>query len=131
MTLLSIVSSVTTLKGKEKISLGEQDFNKFNIGQVRELIDHKYADLDSSKLQLWWQGYILDDDNLTIMEACVGVNGETIDRNIDHLVIFGTLNETSIVEHNREKIRPNSFDVNEIKAEFRKQSKKLNSCVIM
>jgi hypothetical protein len=52
------------------------------------------ADEDpTEKYMLWWRGYRLDKDELTLLQACVGVSeGETLDRDhAESLVLFLTL----------------------------------------
>ena len=61
------------------------------MGEVKKRV-HDLAQIPIENQSLWWRGYILDDDDLPLIHACVGVNeGERIHEDIPALVLFVTV----------------------------------------
>ena len=72
MTELTIVGSLTTIRGSGKLELGLIE-RGIKIYDVKELIIKEMPELHPSQISLWWKGYILDHDSLTLLKACVGM----------------------------------------------------------
>lgn len=72
MTLLKVVSPLTNFDGSGEIDLGNYDLHDITIGEVKQLVHHLYSEILEESQDLWWKGYILDNDSLPINEACVG-----------------------------------------------------------
>jgi len=68
---LSITSSYFTLPGGS-VTLSSLDFATATIISIKQTVFSKFgADCAVPVQNLWWNGYVLD-DNLTVMDACVG-----------------------------------------------------------
>ena len=72
MTRLTIVSNLTILPEMGKMDLGDQELNVLTIGKVKDTITSMYDDINIHQQNLWWRGYILDNDKLPLIKACVG-----------------------------------------------------------
>lgn len=132
MTHVTIVTTITTVNSG-KIDLGHFDLRKISVSEVKRLIE-KEANIPANTQRLWWRGYALDENVLPLTRACVGVNeGETIDRNLDSLVLFMTVelpkNDIDFPSSPRPtRLRSYSFDVEMVRAEFKKRE--TTKCVV-
>mmetsp|Transcript_13644 Transcript_13644/g.19082 ORF Transcript_13644/g.19082 Transcript_13644/m.19082 type:complete len:107 (+) Transcript_13644:163-483(+) len=70
MTYLSIVSPLTS--GVGKVELGDQNLTELTVGDIKDKIETRHVKTPANKQKLWWMGYLLDDDSLSIEKACVG-----------------------------------------------------------
>lgn len=128
MTLITVVTTITTID-TGKVEIGDFDLTKLTVADVKNLVE-KEATVPASSQMLWWRGYALDDDSLPLTKACIGVNqGEFVDRTLESLVIFMTVD----IQLNRSvdasmspmrKLRSYSFDVEKVRAEFKKREQK-------
>lgn len=90
MTKLTVVSTFTTIQGSGKVEF-ECKVEDTTVGEVKNRVQ-ELAQISAEKQSLWWRGYILDDDALPLLHACVGVNaGERIEADISALVLFVTV----------------------------------------
>lgn len=88
-TKVSVISTFTTIQGSGQVEF-DCDVGTTTVGVVKELVEN-VAQVKAEKQSIWWRGYILDDDTLTLLQACRGVDeGESIDVGADSLVIFMT-----------------------------------------
>lgn len=98
MTKLIIISNLTVLPNKGKVELVECNLNTFTIGNAKKLISEMCNDIAVDRQNLWWKGYILDDENLPMIKACIDFANpdESLKPNVDELSLFLTLknNET-------------------------------------
>ena len=89
-TKLSVVSTFTTIQGSGKVEFDCQ-VEEITVGEVKKRVQD-LAQIPSDDQSLWWRGYILDDDDLPLIHACVGVNtGERISADSSALVLFVTV----------------------------------------
>mmetsp|Transcript_25101 Transcript_25101/g.33281 ORF Transcript_25101/g.33281 Transcript_25101/m.33281 type:complete len:146 (-) Transcript_25101:207-644(-) len=144
MTYLSIVSPLTS--GVGKVELGDQNLTELTVGDIKDKIETRHVKTPANKQKLWWMGYLLDDDSLSIEKACVGVNpGESVDKDAENLIIFMTLacedkakengemkeeEENQSLSSLRRRLRTNSFDMEQIRSKFRQQKEQINWCSI-
>ena len=141
MTRLDVVSALSILPGGI-VALGEQNINVVTIGDVKLMVEGKVDDgtLVLDDFQLWWNGYILDTDDLTISKACVGVNpGEELMENEPELTLFLTIPnsdnseddmDASFTSNSLGRLRSNSLNI--VKEEIRKQQETISSkCSMM
>ena len=90
MTKLSVVSTFTTIQGSGKVQI-DCKVGETTVGEVKKRVQD-LVQIPIENQSLWWRGYILDDDDLPLIHACVGVNeGERIHDDIDALVLFVTV----------------------------------------
>lgn len=145
MTRLSVVSALSILPDGS-IDFGEQDIKAITIGDVKRMVTGQCEDdalfcREQPQHRLWWHGYLLDDDDLTLSKACVGVNpGETWQENEKELVLFLTAHEEeedNILDNDMDssfsslsRLRSNSLT--KLQTEIRKQQETITSnCVVM
>jgi len=69
---LTIIGSLTSIKGSGKLELG-LIHRGLRLYEVKELIVKEIPELLPSTISLWWKGYILHNDSLTLSKACVGM----------------------------------------------------------
>lgn len=125
MTKLVVVSTYTAIPGHGQVDFGDCDLQTTTVEQVKRWIE-SLASVPFSNQSIWWRGYILDQDSLSLSQACVGVNeGEAIDVNADSLVLFLT---TPSENYQREdeadfRTRSSSFDLQLIKQEMARRSR--------
>lgn len=117
-----------------QVELGNFDLSKLSVGQVKQRVE-KEANVPSHSQKLWWRGYVLDENSLPLTRACVGVNaGERLDPNIDSLVLFMTVDITCKRDVDLPsspkptRLRSYSFDVDKVRAEFKKREAKCVLC---
>jgi hypothetical protein len=83
---------------------------------------------------LWWKGYLLDNDNQSLLQACVGVNeGELIDPSLEFLRIFLTvpLDKYHAEEpQSKDRIRSSSFDLLSAKYERSHRTSQSNCALL-
>jgi hypothetical protein len=111
MTVLTIVSAYTVIP-QGRVDLGKVILDETTVRDVKLKIRQRIhddrceaerlspptqeADTDEDpikKYMLWWRGYRLDKDDLTLLQACIGVSeGESLNRDhTESLVLFLTL----------------------------------------
>lgn len=91
MTAITVVSSFTTISPDGKVKLEDCSVKRRKVGELKDEISVK-TQIDRQRQSLWWHGYLLDQDNVTLLDACVGVNkDERIEPSIEELVIFLTV----------------------------------------
>ena len=78
MANVKVVTLLTSLDGSGEVHLGKQNLNNLKISDVKKMINKNY-DIHEQEQQLWWKGYILDNDNLTFERACVGKGGQDLE----------------------------------------------------
>merc|ERR1712150_240847 len=102
------------------------------IKDVKEMVYKLHGEIMPIESQdLWWKGYKLSRDDLTLQRACIGVNGEKLDETPESLKIFVIVRD---IMHNKTKDksyneRSSSFDLEYYWSEIRHQSK--DYCAIM
>mmetsp|Transcript_8235 Transcript_8235/g.17416 ORF Transcript_8235/g.17416 Transcript_8235/m.17416 type:complete len:134 (-) Transcript_8235:275-676(-) len=133
MTRLTVVSSFTSLQGAGSLELGDVDLRRMTVADVKRAIEARADGFeDGAELRLWWSGYVLDNGNAPMSEACIGVNpGERVEEKAESLVIFLTVHENEDSEDDwshRSRLRSNSFDLDRVRNEIRRQGK---NCIIM
>lgn len=90
MTKLSVVSTFTTIVGSGMVCF-DCNVEETTVGAVKKRVQ-ELTEISAQNQSIWWRGYILDDDDLPLIHACVGVNkGEKIDKDIGNLVLFVTV----------------------------------------
>jgi hypothetical protein len=90
MTKVSVISTFTTIQGSGKVEF-ECDIDKTTVGGVKERVED-LALVAVENQSLWWRGYILDEDGLSILHACRGVNdGEAYDAGTESLILYVTV----------------------------------------
>jgi hypothetical protein len=110
-----VSSSYFALPGG-KISFGPTDLDNYTIGQVKQHVFEMVGDgrdkiAPLEKQRLWWNGYLLDNEIMSISEACVGIDAAA--ENISgakELTIFLTI----AAEDNPQamlRTRKSSFDI--------------------
>jgi len=134
MTRITVVSTFTAIADQGKVDLGECDLIQMTVQEVKMEVELS-ANVPYQKQSLWWKGYILDQDDQSLLRACVGVNeGEVIDANDESLLLFMTIPvDTSDCDSSREssRIRSPSLDINTVKQEIAKKGSLLgNTCTI-
>lgn len=146
MTRLYIRSALSILQDGS-INLGEQDIRKITIGDVKHMIA-THCEIPVEDMldhhRLFWHGYLLDEDELPVSEACVGVDpDETLQGDEKELVLFltekdesdGNADDTGNADLDTSfqslgRLRSNS--INKMKVEIRKQQETIsNKCVVM
>lgn len=111
MTALTIVSAYTVIP-QGRVDLGEVSLDETTVRDVKRMIhermfdglstpssppcsceDNQRSEGDVEKYMLWWRGYRLDNDDLSLVQACVGVSeGEALDCDrTESLVLFLTV----------------------------------------
>lgn len=92
MTAITVISTFTTISPEGKVDLDDCSVKTRTVADVKNEIFHKTG-IHQEKQSLWWHGYLLDKDDETLIDACVGVNkeNECIEPNIESLVIFLTV----------------------------------------
>ena len=91
MTAITVVSSFTTIAPDGKVKLKDCSVKNRKVGELKDEISRK-TNIDRDRQSLWWHGYLLDQDDATLLEACVGVNkDERIEMSIMELVLFLTV----------------------------------------
>jgi hypothetical protein len=110
MTALTIVSAYTVIP-QGRLDLGEVSLDETTVRDVKRMIHERVFDDDVStssapcssevnrsdggveKYMIWWRGYRLDNDDLSLLKACVGVSeGEALDCDrTESLVLFLTV----------------------------------------
>ena len=145
MTRLYVRSALSILQDGS-IDLGEQDIKKIAIGDVKHMIA-THCEIPIEVMldhhRLFWHGYLLDEDELPVSEACVGVDpDETLQGDEKELVLFLTEKDDSEGDaddaatdldssfQSLGRLRSNS--INKMKVEIRKQQETIsNKCVVM
>ena len=90
MTNVSVISTFTAIHGSGKVEF-ESDIAETTVRDVKEQVQ-QLANVPIEKQSIWWRGYILDDESLSLSQACVGVNeGEHIEVSPESLVLFMTI----------------------------------------
>eukprot|EP00586_Coscinodiscus_wailesii_P019716 CAMPEP_0172512108 /NCGR_PEP_ID=MMETSP1066-20121228/241752_1 /TAXON_ID=671091 /ORGANISM="Coscinodiscus wailesii, Strain CCMP2513" /LENGTH=148 /DNA_ID=CAMNT_0013291761 /DNA_START=44 /DNA_END=490 /DNA_ORIENTATION=+ len=131
MTRLTIVSPLITM-GK-KLELGDHKMDEITIRDVKCMIHDENQHIPSQTQTLWWRGYVLDDDSLTLTRACVGVNpGENVTTDTETLTLFLIIPEknsngggggaTAVANRRSRDSRSNSFDLEYLRKEIRQQA---------
>uniref|UniRef100_A0A7S2SGW5 Ubiquitin-like domain-containing protein n=1 Tax=Eucampia antarctica TaxID=49252 RepID=A0A7S2SGW5_9STRA len=138
MANLIIVAALTVIRGVGKADLGERDFKTFTISDVKKALVEKFDDLEVERIQLWWKGYLLDDNVQSIVNACVGANGEKLEDSNVTLTLFLTVTADDNKNEDSEypstvagRLRANSFDVEKLRVELRRQKQRIVNCAIM
>ena len=91
MTNITIVSTFTAIPEEGKVELGNVEIGNLKISDMKKLIQRK-TEIPSKEQLLWWRGYLLDREDSTIMDSCVGVNaGEKLQPGASSLVLFLTV----------------------------------------
>mmetsp|Transcript_27432 Transcript_27432/g.57448 ORF Transcript_27432/g.57448 Transcript_27432/m.57448 type:complete len:103 (-) Transcript_27432:158-466(-) len=90
MTKVTIVSTYIAIPDEGKMDLGDIDLDQTTIHGLKEHIC-KVTAIPLPQQTLWWRGYLLDQDESCIQDACVGVNAdEHVKSSTDPLVVFLT-----------------------------------------
>ena len=71
MTAVTVVSSLTTISGCGTVYLGDVNVTDHSVGEIKEMIETATS-ISIPNQKLWWRGYILDNNSLPLIEACVG-----------------------------------------------------------
>ena len=71
MTAVKVVSSLTTLSGCGTVEIGDVSVSDITIGDIKMEIETRTS-ISIRDQKLWWRGYILDDNLLSLITACVG-----------------------------------------------------------
>jgi hypothetical protein len=132
MTQLIIVSTFLTIGGRGKLDYGDCNVEETTVQDLKIRIEMQ-SNVNFRDQSLWWKGYVLDDDNKTLLQACVGVNeGEMIDPSLKSLRIFLTvpLDKYTPEEQSDDRIRSSSFDLLSEKYERLYQTSQ-SSCAIL
>merc|ERR1712150_284119 len=91
----------TTIHGTGEIELGDHNLNVITIKDVKEMVYKLHGEIMPIESQdLWWKGYKLSRDDLTLQRACIGVNGEKLDETPESLKIFVIVRD---IMHNKTK----------------------------
>ena len=91
MTAITVVSTFTTISPKGKVNLADCSVQRRTVGEIKEEIAQT-TQIDRERQSLWWHGYRLDNDEQTVLDACVDLStGEKIDPNAKELVLFLTV----------------------------------------
>ena len=143
MTRLYVRSALSILQNGS-IDLGEQDIKKIAIGDVKHMIA-THCEIPVEEMldhhRLFWHGFLLDEDELPVSEACVGVDpDETLQGDETELVLFLTEKDKSEGDADDDDLdssfqslgRLRSNSINKMKVEIRKQQETIsNKCVVM
>jgi hypothetical protein len=91
MTKISVISTFTTIQGSGKVEFG-CDVATTTVRDIKERVAN-LACVPAEDQSIWWRGYILDDESLSLLHACRGVNmGETIENaGVESLVLYMTV----------------------------------------
>ncbi|KAL7565325.1 hypothetical protein ACA910_014608 [Epithemia clementina (nom. ined.)] len=91
MTNVTIVSTFTAIPTEGKIELGNLDVGKVTISDLKQRIEGE-TNIPPNDQRLWWRGYVLDHEDSSVMNSCVGVNeGELLHPGSANLVLFLTM----------------------------------------
>jgi hypothetical protein len=91
MTFITIVSTFTTIGGWGKLDFGECNVEETTVQYLKFRIE-MLSNVNIREQTLWWKGYVLDDDNKLLLQACVGVNeGGMIDPSLKSFLQRKTL----------------------------------------
>lgn len=91
MTHVTIVSTFTTIPTEGKVDLGNLQVEKVTISALKQRIQSE-TDIPTDEQTLWWRGYVLDREDSTVLDSCVGVNeGERLQPGSMSLVLFLTM----------------------------------------
>ena len=74
MANIIVVAALTVFRAEGKADLGKKDLLTFTIGDVKDEVSQIYDELEVERLQIWWKGYLLDNDTQKIVDACVGTS---------------------------------------------------------
>jgi hypothetical protein len=133
MTRLTIVSTYLAIDGRGKLDYGDCNVEETTVQDLKFRIEMQ-SNVNFRDQSLWWKGYVLDDDNKSLLQACVGVNeGEMIDPSLESLRIFLTVpldKYTPDEEQPDDRIRSSSFDLLSEKYERLYQTSQ-SSCAIL
>jgi hypothetical protein len=132
MTNITIVSTFTIIGGRGKLDLGDYNVEETTVQDLKFRIEMQ-SNVNVREQTLWWKGYVLDDDNKSLLQACVGVNeGEMIDPSLKSLRIFLTvpLEKYTPEEHSDDRIRSSSFDLLSAKYERSSQTSQSNCALL-
>jgi Ubiquitin family len=131
MTLIRIESTFTIILGPGKVDLGDLNVSKVTVRDIKHLIQ-KQADVPADLQSLWWEGYILDQDDATLLQACVGVNGEVIRESDSTLVLFMTIPEESHMQEEKPTlVRPSrTSSIDRFLGQDLSKSSMTRTCVI-
>ncbi len=107
---LTIASSLFLLPNGV-INLGRKDLSTFTILEVKTEINAIHPDATLPLQNLWWNGYLLDDDRKKIIEACVGKDPkERLSPNTTDLTIFLTVPRSTEKDSDPRSTRKSSFE---------------------
>jgi hypothetical protein len=133
MTNITIVSTFTTIGGRGKLDFGECNIEETTVQDLKFRIEMQ-SNVNVREQTLWWKGYVMDDDNKSLLQACVGVNaGEMIDPSLKSLRIFLTvpLDKYTAEEQSDDRIRSSSFDLLSEKYERSSQANSQSNCALL
>jgi len=69
---LTVVAPLTTI-GSGNVDLGLQDWDVCTVGTVKQAVEEACEEeIPYQQQQIWWNGYLLDEDSLSLKQACVG-----------------------------------------------------------
>lgn len=133
MTNITIVSTFLTIGGRGKLDFGDCNVEETTVQDLKFRIEMQ-SNLNIREQSLWWKGYVLDDDNKSLLQACVGVNeGEMIDPSLKSLRIFLTVpldKYTAEEQQSDDRIRSPSLDLLSAKYERSFQTSQSN-CTLL
>ena len=87
MTAITVVSSFTAISPDGKVNLENCSVKSRKVGEIKDEISHA-TKIPRERQSLWWHGYLLDQDEQSLLDACVGFNkDERIEPGIAELVI--------------------------------------------
>ena len=114
--------------------LGDCSVKTRTIADIKEEIAEKTG-IPRNRQSLWWHGYLLDEEERTVQDACVGVTkDETIDSNVETLVLFLTVpidKRPSRTTAAASRYRSPSFDHYKGVVEKNHVESTGNSCIVM
>mmetsp|Transcript_30341 Transcript_30341/g.66710 ORF Transcript_30341/g.66710 Transcript_30341/m.66710 type:complete len:140 (-) Transcript_30341:400-819(-) len=139
MTRLRVVSALSILP-HGCIELGRQDVETLTVGEVKRMVSGR-CEYDPNSYRLWWHGYLLDNEDQTMVEACIGVNpGESLRGSEAELALFLTTHAEDDDEGEEADVdtsfsslgRLRSNSISKLQTEIRKQQETITSkCILM
>lgn len=116
MTAITVVSSFTAISPDGKVSLQNCSVKSRKVGEIKDEIS-RATKIPRERQSLWWHGYLLDQDEQSLLDACVGVTkDERIEPSIAELFLFLTVPiekrlTGAASPATRRRFRSGSFDV--------------------
>lgn len=131
MTAITVISTFTTVSPEGMVNLEDCAVSNRTVEDVKGEIFDKTG-ISPARQSLWWHGYLLDKDEQTLIDACVGVNKEEfIEPDIEKLVIFLTVPIEKREKKSMSRVRSPSLD-NYFKKDIARRGKAVgDSCIVL